>query len=269
MKKLGLIVLAVGIILMAGCAGDDPAGPSGSLDPVTGLTIEATSAGTSVDLSWNAVSDVDGYYVYFRTTSTADWTQAADVTGTTYTHDATSAGYYTVKAYKGDDTSSDNSNIVDTMPTDVTTTYTIYDNYSPATEPSGFIFGATSGETGQASSTSFDQDIYAYDEDKGKGDETVRLYSGDYGSFGNGSATWMADPSSTSSTYCNAYPNGSWYYNYGLLTSDERVYCYLSNGNYAKMYDLSIAADPNSANGTMVSFSYEIQTGGLTLFTSN
>ncbi|MBD3277198.1 MAG: hypothetical protein GF388_02775, partial [Candidatus Aegiribacteria sp.] len=102
MKKLGLIVLALGIILMAGCAGDDPAGPSGSLDPVTGLTIEATSAGTSVDLSWNAVSDVDGYYVYFRTTSTADWTQVADVTGTTYTHDATSAGYYAVMAYEGD-----------------------------------------------------------------------------------------------------------------------------------------------------------------------
>ncbi|MCD4701679.1 MAG: fibronectin type III domain-containing protein, partial [Candidatus Aegiribacteria sp.] len=132
MKKLGLMILVAGIILMAGCAGDDPAGPSGTLADVTGLAIGSSSAGRDVVLSWTAVSDVDGYYVYFRATTTADWTQVGDVTGTTYTHTASSAGYYTAKAYKGSDTSTNNSNVEDTMPFE-SSTYTIYDNFSAAT----------------------------------------------------------------------------------------------------------------------------------------
>ena len=107
MKKLGLIVLVAGIILMAGCAGDDPAGPSGTLPTVTGLEILASSVGRTVNLSWTAVTstDIDGYKVYFRATTSGDWAVVATVTsGTDGTHaEARSSGNYTVKAYKDDD----------------------------------------------------------------------------------------------------------------------------------------------------------------------
>ncbi|MCD4775086.1 MAG: hypothetical protein K8S15_03430 [Candidatus Aegiribacteria sp.] len=268
MKKLGLMILVAGIVLMAGCAGDDPAGPSGTLANVTGLTIGTTSAGRDVVLSWNAVDDVDGYKVYFRATTTASWTEEGSVTATTYTHTASSAGYYAVKAYKGDNYSADNSNIENTLPTDVSTTYTIYDNYSVETQPSGFIFGTSSGQAGSASSASFVQDIYAYDEDAPTlGDDTVRLYSGRLSPFGNGNYTYMAEPDNAG--YCELYGTGTWYDNYGLYGGDVRVFLYLENGHYVKMYDIVITPDPATANGTMVSFSYEIQTDGLTLFTSN
>jgi len=264
MKKLGLMLLVVGVVLMAGCAGDDPSGPSGTLENVTGLAIGSNSSGRDVILNWNAVDDVDGYKVYFRATSAGTWAEVGDVSATTYTHNASSAGYYAVKAYKDENYSEGNSNIVDTMPADVTDTYTIYDNYSPENQPSGFIFGATSGQTGSASSGSFYQDIYAYDEDM-DGDDTVRLYSGDFGTFGNGAETWMAEPDNAG--YCELYGTGDWYYNYGLYAGDTSLFLYLENGNYVKMYDVVVTPDPDSQNGTMVSFSYQIQTGGLTLFT--
>ncbi len=267
MKKLGLIVLVAGIVLMAGCAGDDPSTPSGTLEVVTGLVMDPASEGRDVELSWDAVDDVDGYYVYFRATELADWAEVDDVTATHVTHTASSAGYYAVMAYEGTNTSSDYSDPVDTMPNDITETYTIYDNYSEQSTHSGFIFGVTSGQTGSASG-SFYQDIYAFDEEAPiAGDDTVRLYSGDYGSFGNGAETHMAEPAAAG--YCELYPAGEWFVNYGLYTGDVRVFLYLENGHYVKMYNIVVTPDPATLNGTMVSFSYEIQTGGLTLFTSN
>lgn len=268
MKKLGLMMLVAGIILMAGCAGDDPAGPGGTLADVAGVTIGAASAGRDVAVTWTVLADVDGYKVWFRASSTGTWAEVGDVTTNAFTDTATSAGYYVVTAYKESDSSANNSNEVNTMPFDVTTTYTIYDNYSPSGQPSGFIFGATSGETGSASSSGFVQDIYAYDEDAPLlGDDTVRLYSGKLAPFGTGNYTWMAEPDNIG--YCELYGTGTWYDNYGIYGGDVRVFLYLSNGHYVKMYDIVVTPDPASANGTMVSFSYEIQTNGLTLFSSN
>lgn len=269
MKKLGLIVLIAGIVLMAGCAGDDPAGPGGTLPNVTGVTIDGSSAGTTINLSWDAVDDVDGYKVWFRTSDTGTWAEVGDVTTTNATHNATQAGYYVVTAYEGSDSSEGNSNEVNTMPTVVSTTYTIYDNYSPATEPSGFIFGASSGQTGMAGDPSFVQDVYAYDEDGPvDGDSNIRLYSGDLAPFGNGNTTYMAEPPS-SGYYCELYGTGTWYPNYGIYSGDVRVYLHLENGNYVKMYNMVVTPDSQSDHGTMLSFSYEIQTGGLTVFTDN
>lgn len=271
MKKLGLIVLLAGIVLMAGCAGDDPVGPTGTLETVTGLTIDASSAGRNVDLSWNAISeDVDGYKIYFRANSTGAWTDSVDVTsGTSGQHaNAISAGYYTVKAYEGNNYSENNSNIVNTLPVDDTTTYMIYDNYSAATAHSAFIFGtaAGGGQTGLASNTGFVQDIYAWD--LTKGDSNVWLLSGNWGTYGNGRQTYMFEPENAG--YCNVYGSGTWYSeSYKLLAGDERVYLYLHTGDYVKIYDLNVQPDVTE-HGTTVSFSYEIQTlTGLTLFTSN
>ena len=266
MKKLGLMVLVAGIVLMAGCAGDDPAGPSGTFGDVSNLQISAASAGRDIVLTWDAVDDADGYVVYYSTDQ-SNWTEGADVTTTTATHTADRAYYYTVKAYQGSNFSENNSNIVNTLPVDDTATYTIYDNYSPADKHSGFIFGTSQGggQTGLASSTSFAQDIYAWD--LSKGDDDVWFLSGNYGTYGNGNQTYIQIPDQAG--YCNVYPNGTWYgQDFEIYTSDERLFCYLYDGLYAKIYNLEVAPDPDSPNGTMVSFSYEIQLlDGVTVFT--
>jgi len=216
--------------------------------------------------------DVEGYKIYFRETSGGTWEEVGDVTTTTYTHTASFAGYYSVRAYNGIDFSEDYSTPVNTIPSIITTVYTIYDNYSLPGFHDGFIFGPTSGTTGQASQPSFAQDSYAYD--LSKGDSEVWLFSGSYGQFGNGNPTYMADPAGVYG-YCNPYPTGTWFVqSYELLTSYSAVFCALpyTGGDiyYVKMFDLAIAPEPNTSDGTMVSFRYEYQTiPNVTVFTNN
>jgi len=270
MKRLSLLFLAAAFVLV-GCAGDNPSGPSGgTLDVVTGLTIdESGSSGDQVVLNWTAVSDVDGYYVYWRANNEGSWSQVGDVTGTTYTHTANSAGGYAVMAYKGDDTSSDYSNVVDCMPNIVTGSYTIYDNYAPAEDPSGFIFHDTYGETGMASSGSFDQDIYAYD--PWTDADRLALYSGDYGPFGNGEPTMMIGYGDQGCDLYGKAPDGSagWWDN-GEIYQGDVIFCQLFDDYYTKMYINTIAPDGVSAHGTYVTFTFEFQPiNGLRLFTTN
>ncbi len=274
MKKLSLIFAAVMIAALAGCAGDTE-GPNGDLAIVQDVQLDASSTGRTIVLVWSAVDDVDGYKVYFRADATGSYTELGESTTTTYTdNNATNAGDYVVIAYEGDNTSSANSNAVSTMPTVVSGTYTIVDNWAPAAMPSGFIFGATSGTTGSASSPSFEQDIYAYDDDY-KGDTNVSLYSGNQGSFGNGRQSYFQEPAGNG--YCD--PAGTWYStSYKLLTGDSVVFVSLTDGSnningYAKMYGLSVVGS-STEHGTEVTFSYEIQVGQqgagyLTVFTSS
>ncbi|RKZ10500.1 hypothetical protein DRQ25_02645 [Candidatus Fermentibacteria bacterium] len=273
MKKLGLMMLVAGIILMAGCAGDDPAGPGGTLADVEGVAISSASDGQNIALTWTAIADVDGYKVWFRATSTGTYAEVDDVTTNASTVTATSAGYYVVTAYKGSDSSANNSTAVTTMPSDVTVTYTIYDRWCPADKHSGFIFGETSGQTGLASQTSFLQDIYAWDYDT-DGDTVVYLTSGGWGTYGNGSDSWMHEATNASfvevRTAANSGSGGPWYsQDYMLYTADTRTYISLSSGHYVKMYDLSIVASSETPRGTEVSFSYEYQLlEGVTVFSS-
>lgn len=268
MRKLSLILVAVLIAALAGCAGDTTE-PGGDLTTVTGLEFDAATAGRTIVLVWSAITDdIDGYQVYFMADATGSWVALGESTTTTYTHNATNAGTYAVRAYKDTNYSTNYSNEVSTMPNVVNVTYTIYDNYSAADKPSGFIFGATAGQTGSASSTSFAQDLYAYDESKG--DDDVWLYSGSFGAFGNGNTCYFQEPGTT---YGSCDP-GTWISNsYILYTSDSVVFVKLpySDGNaYAKMYGLSVTPD-ETANGTIVSFKYEYQpkAANLTVFTSN
>ena len=273
MKKLSIIFMAVMIAAIAGCAGDDSTDPNGDLAVVQQLVLDGTSTGRTVVLTWSAVTgDIEGYKIYFKTDGEGSWVEAGTSTTTTFTHNAVVAGTYAVMAYDGDNTSSDYSNTVSTMPSIVNVTYSIYDNYAPADYHSGFIFGENAGQTGFASQTSFVQDIYAYDESKG--DEDVWLYSGNFGTYGNGNQSYFQTPAS--GVYGNCDPSGTWYStSYQLYTSDSVVFVALpySGGSfaYAKMYGLQISAESTSNNGTEVSFMYEYQSNdlGLTLFTSN
>ncbi len=273
MRKLSIIFMAVMIAAIAGCAGDDTTDPTGDLAVVQQLELDASSTGRTVVLTWSAVTDdIEGYKIYFKTDGAGSWAEVGTSTTTTFTHNATVAGTYAVMAYNGENTSSDYSNTASTMPNIINVTYEIYDNYAPADYHSGFIFGETAGQTGFASQTSFVQDIYAYDESKG--DEDVWLYSGNFGTFGNGNQSYFQTPAS--GEYGNCDPNGTWYStSYQLYTSDSVVFVALpyAGGSfaYAKMYGLQISAEPQSENGTEVSFMYEYQSNdlGLSLFTSN
>lgn len=275
MKKLLVSALVLGMIVMSGCAGDDPEGPEGNLPTVQDLALGAASAGNSIVLVWSAVEDVDGYRVYFRETTGGTWVEAGDVTTTTFTHTASAAGYYTVLAYEGGDTSENYATEVNTLPNIITTTYTIYDRWSAEDKHSAFRFGVNGGETGLAGSA-FEKDIYAWDEQT-KGDTIVRLYSGTYGPYAGGGSyggnpTYMAEPGGTYG-YCSQYGSGSWAENYPLYTSDSAVFCALpfpgGDVYYVKMFDLVITSD-STPRGTMVSFQYEYQTmPDVTVFTSN
>ncbi len=222
MRKLSIVFMAVLIAAIAGCAGDDSSGDTGTLTTVQDLQLDNTSTGRTVVLTWAEVSDdIDGYKIYFKADGTGTWADAGESNTTTFTHNAVVAGHYAVKAYKGDNYSENMSNEVSTMPSIVNVTYTIYDNYSPEDKPSGFIFGENSGQTGSAASSGFVQDIYAYDESKG--DEDVWLYSGNFGQFGNGNQSYFQEPAS--GVYGNCDPDGSWSgTSYILYTSDSVVF---------------------------------------------
>ncbi|MBN2587523.1 MAG: hypothetical protein JXA64_09025 [Candidatus Fermentibacteraceae bacterium] len=263
MKKLGLLVLVVGIVLMAGCAGDDPAGPSGTLEDVTGLAIGSASAGRDVVLTWNAVSvTVDGYAVFFRATETADWTEIQQVTGTTYTHTADNSGYYTVKAYEGTNYSTNNSNIVNTMPNQIMATYTIWDNHAPTDSTSGFVFGATAGQRVLAASST-NHDIYCYDGNWTQ--SPCGFYSGDKAPFGGGHETFMK--LAEGSIY--SYPPSSGWWDSNYVLAGDVIFAELYNGYYVKIYVQAIPQCPAQPLSYGVTFYFDYQPiQGLYLFTT-
>lgn len=277
MKKLSILFMAVLVAALAGCSGDTTT-PSGDLVTVQDLQLNTSSAGRTIVLVWSEVTedDIDGYEVYFKTDGTGDWAEVGDVTTTTFTHTATNAGTYSVRAYKGTNFSKDYSSTITTMPNVVSASYTIVDNNAPATLPSGFIFGKTAGQTGSAQSSDFVQDIYAYDDDF-KGDTNVSLYSGDKGSFATGIQSYFQEP--VGNGYCELHGTGTWYNtSYELGSSDDVVFVALTDGSnningYAKMRGISVVGS-TTVHGTEVTFSYEIQVaqqgaGYLTVFTSS
>ncbi len=263
MKKLGLLVLVAGIVLMAGCAGDDPAGGGGgNLDNVAGVAISANSAGRNVVITWTALTDVDGYKVWFKSTASADWAEVGDVTSNTYTHVAGNSGYYVVTAYKGSDTSAGNSNQVDTMPNQISATYTIWDNHAPVDEHSAFIFGATAGTTGSAIATSFVQDIYCYDGSWSQ--SPCGFYSGNAAPFGTGVLTNMISAGTTF-----GYPSGSSWWTDGYINAGDVIFAELDNGCFVKVYVHSVPQHTVQPLSYGIVFYYDYQPiEGLYLFTT-
>ncbi len=233
----------------------------GVLPNVSGLAIDPASIGRDVVLTWTAMADVDGYKVWFKATSGADWAEVGDVPTNDFTHTASSAGYYAVTAYKGTSSSAGYSNEVSTMPNQIMPTYTIWDNHAPADEHSAFIFGATAGTTGLAPSTSFIQDIYCYD--GGWTQSPCGFYSGDIAPFGNGNHTDMNDAGSIF-----GYPTGAWWIT-GYILPGDVIFCELSDGHYVKVYISSVPEHPTQPAAHGIEFYYDYQPiEGLYLFTT-
>lgn len=186
MKKFALLFACAAVALMTGCEGDSPSGTGGDMPVVTGVTIDWTASdGNQIVIGWSAVTDAEGYKVWFSETSGGTLEEVGDVATTTFTHTAECAGYYYVTAYNGDDTSSGNSSAVNTMPYVANGSYTIYDNYAPEDLPSGFYFNIPEGTELMASGGG--HDIYAYDPDISP--NVLWFYSGDMEPFGGGQHT--------------------------------------------------------------------------------
>ena len=248
-----------------------------SIPTVQNLQLDASSTGRTVCLSWNPLStNIEGYVVFFKEVETAGWVMEQIVTANYAEITADCAGYYSVKAFTGDVYSEEFSNTVNSMPSIIEVTYTIFDNWCSPVYHSGFIFGPEYGTTGSAPSSSFHQDIYAYDDSKAedfRGDLQISFYSGNMGPFGNGNASYFQEPQSGIYGYCD--PDGTWYTtSYTLSASDEVVFIempfYSGSSAYVKVCSLEIAPDTETEHGTTVSFTYEYQPQylGLTLFTN-
>ncbi len=165
------VVLAVAL---GGCS-NDPSAPSGTLPNVQNLMIDETaSKGDSVVLIWDALDvEVDGYHIYYATTVPGDWVEEGSTADTTWTHVASSTGYYELTASQGLNTSSGFSNRVDTR-----AEASILERELRAdSTTNGLIFydeGAGWG-LGCADSAGFTQDIYI-----GIANSKVYIYSGNH-----------------------------------------------------------------------------------------
>jgi len=244
---------------------------SGTIPDVIGLTIdEILSEGVSVVLNWDSVpGDIDGYVVFFKGNGEGDWVPVGDVLLTTFTHEAPCAGYYSVKAYLGLEYSQNYSNAVTTMPNEVTTLYTIWNNYAPASAHSGFIFGATGGVTGLAPSTAFLQDIYCYD---GSWPQSpVGFFSGAAPPFGNGNATIMFFWGTQGWTNYGAAPGEGYdWWETAYVVEDDVIFAHLFDEYFVKIYVIDIPQHPTQPLGYGVTFHYEFQCiNGLALFTTD
>jgi hypothetical protein len=267
MRKYAILLAALAVVLMAGCEGDDPAGGGGTLPTVTGLSIGDASEGTSIVLNWTAVEDAEEYEIYFSTSGTPGSGDAVTTTtNTSYTHDATSAGYYSVRAKDGDNYSEEFATAVNTMPQVVSQTFQIGDQYAQTSYDSGFYFGTVangtlSGYTTNPVSTSNVYDFYAYDDTGSKGDGEVKFYAGNYGSYGDG---YNSDFYATTSDAGYAPATGWAMDETSLLTSGDYYFVKLYFENdvnyYARVHVSNVQEDGPTNNGTLVDFDFEFQT---------
>jgi len=247
MKKYltGTIILAVAV---AGCS-NDPSAPSGSLPGVQNLIIDETaSKGDSVVLVWDALDvTVDGYHIYYASTLPGDWGEPGVTADTTWTHIASSTGYYEIKASKGLDYSSDFSNRVDSRAQSVI----LERELRADSTTNGLIFyddGAGWG-LGCADSAGFTQDIYLEIHDA-----KIYIYSGNHNpsQYPGGRNTKLC----LRETLGNVAPEpgSSEWVDSVQVTDVNWVYVQLTNNNYVEFY-----VDSVFTNGAdLVSFEYQL-----------
>jgi len=248
MKKymLTAVILA---IMIAGCS-TDPSAPSGSLPTVQNLTInETASKGDSVVLEWDALDvDIDAYHIYFATTVPGNWGEPGATTATTWTHVATSTGYYEIKASKGADYSTNFSNRVNSR---AQANYTQEQQLRAGTASNGLIFDddGLGWGTGVADSAEFHQDLYV-----GLANNMVFLYSGNHNpaQFPGGSDTKLC----LVGTHGNVAPDAgsSEWVDSVQVTGPNWVFVQLDNNHFTEFY-----VDSVFTNGAdLPSFEYQL-----------
>ena len=221
------------LIVIVGCS-SEPSSPSGTLPVVQNLTVNETeSKGDTVVLHWDPLDvEVDGYHVYWSSTSPGTWHEYV-TEDTTVTEIAESTRYYYVKASKGLDYSSGNSNEVDTRATLITGPFTMRTD----SLYNGILFydDGAGAATGMADSSEFTQDIYI-----AEANNHLYFYSGDHNpaQYPGGRHT----PLCPLSVFGNVAPEpGSADWVDSVLISGNNFYFgQLSNGNYIQFYVDSI-----------------------------
>jgi hypothetical protein len=153
------LALALALVLVPGCS-KEPSAPSGDLPNVQNVQIDKdASKGDSVVIFWDPLEvPVDGYHVYYARTVPGDWSEVAATAETTWTHIATSTGYYQLTASEGLNTSAGFSNRVDTR----AEAQILEREMRVGTEANGLYFyeNGTGWGLGCADSADFAQDIY-------------------------------------------------------------------------------------------------------------
>ena len=236
MKWITLVLLIPALFLIVGC----PNPEEGEVPNITGLTITADTEGDGIILTWNEISDIEGYDVI---TPDGD-TILLEYDVNSYTDDApASTGTYTVYAVDGGERG--NASTISSSPT-VSTSNVTLDGWGQ-TDPSGFGWTTSTG-IGQEYSVVGDtykavMDFYFYDEttffDFVSADEPP--YEGDKntGIVNVGQSDFTEAPATGYSTLEH-------------VTSGDYYAFYVQGDYYAKVHVVSTTA-------TSVTFSYEFQ----------
>lgn len=220
MKKM-LAMVSV-LALAAGCS-DSPSTPGGTLPVVQNCrVVPEESRGDTVTVAWDPVEvEVDGYGVWFASTSPGTWHNIAKVEGTSMVHIATSTGYYCVEALKGLDSSEALSDKADNRAEMffLDDTLTVYGS-------DGVQFLPTHVAIGNASDPGFNQDLYI----RWEGD-TILFYRGNFDeeNFPGGSGSLVT---SAMGTLAPGAGDPAWK---STIPAQEgaRYFVALENGDYA------------------------------------
>ncbi|NOQ23345.1 MAG: hypothetical protein GQ565_11960 [Candidatus Aegiribacteria sp.] len=229
--------IAVSISMLIGivACSSEPASPSGSLPVVQNLRVNETETkGDTVVLEWDALTvQVDGYHVYWSSSSPGTWHEYV-VNDTTVTEIAETTRYYYVKASRGLDYSSGNSNQVDTKGTYIYGPFIL----TAGSSSNGILFyeDAAGVATGVADSSEFAQDIYI-----DMVNSQLYFFSGDHNSveYPGGNHT----PLCPVTTSIAPDPGSSVWVDSVLVTSSSYYYGHLSNDHYIQFYVDSVFSD--------------------------
>ncbi len=227
MKKTSFVCACAILAVAAGCG--DPSSPTGTLPQVTGLVVvDSLCEGTEVCLRWNSVPDVDGYRLYWSETTGA-WDELVNIVDTTYVDDVSThdggAGYYTVLAFKGVDTSEDYADYANTL-ANTCGSYTLWIGGSSLDSLDAIIFGEEEGLRGIAGDVTFLQDAYCY---QAPSSEHIALYSGDVPPYGDGNSVIMANGDNPRIAPASGYVDSL------SLFESDRLFIELESGNFVKM----------------------------------
>ncbi len=239
------LILALAIV---GCT-NDPSSPSGSLPNVSNVRIDETaSKGDSVVLIWDALDvEVDGYHIYFATTVPGDWTERGSTSDTTWTHIASSTGYYELTASQGLNTSSGYSNRVDSRAEETILEREL--RTDSTTNGLMFYSDGTGWDIGCADSADFAQDIYI-----GIAASKVYIYSGNHNpaQYPGGNDTKLC-PHGCHGNVAPEHNSLEWVDSV-QVTDFNWIFVQLDNNHYAEFY-----VDSVFTNGAdLFSFEYQL-----------